>query len=291
MKPTPIVILIVTLSFALSSCNLGVPAPQDGNALSTAAALTVEAALSPAASPSAAQATPEASRVPGVAIDGTTAEPAACEENTKIVKWERDGKTYDKTEVDKRLQPNQGFVMSWVIENTGTCTWTDGYKIVFDSGERLTPGDSFPAIAQGLTVPPGGAMSLTIPMAAPATPGDYETTFRIDNAAGERVMFMGVLTNVGTPSNGNLPAPGDLRYAYDCTSGVVSIALTWVDKADGETGYRIYRDGVKLTDLPADATTYSDTVPATGSYLYTVAAFDPEGESPTNVRAETTNCN
>lgn len=290
MKSTPFVILIVTLSFVLSACNLGASAPQDGSAVATAAALTVEAVLSPAATPLAVQATPEASQIPGVAIDGTTAEPAACEENTNIVTWERDGKTYDKAEVDKRLPPNQGFVMSWVIQNTGTCTWTDGYKMVFDSGERITPGDSFPAIAQGLTIPPGGALSLTIPMAAPSTPGEYETTFRIDNAAGERVMFIGVLTHVGTPSSGKLPAPGDLRYSYDCTSGVVSITLTWVDKADDETGYRIYRDGAKLTDLPAGATTYSDIAPAPGSYQYTVAAFNSDGESPTNVQAETTNC-
>lgn len=289
MKQTPFFILTCILSLALASCNLGVPA-QDPGAVATAAAKTVEAVLAnPTATQSAAQATPTASPIPGVAIDGTTAEPADCQDNTEIVRWERDGVTYDKAAVDKRLAPNQGFVMSWIIKNTGTCTWTD-YTMVFDSGERLTPTDSFPALAQGVTVPPGGELSLSIPMAAPSAPGNYETTFRLDNAEGERVMFIGVLTNVGTPSSGNLPAPGDLRYEYSCVPGTVTITLNWVDKADGEEGYRIYRDGAKLTDLPAGSTTYSDIVPAPGSYQYTVAAFNPSGESPTNVKAVTTNC-
>lgn len=290
MKRIYFACLALTVSLALSACNLGVPAPQDASAVSTAAALIVEAALTAAASSPVVQNTSQASPPPGVAIDGTTAEPAACSEAASIVRWERDGHTYDKTEVDKRLAPNQGFVMSWVLQNTGTCTWNEQYKLIFDSGERLTPTDSSPVIPQGHSVPPGAELSIDIPMAAPSKAGNYETTLMLVNAKNEHVLIMGVLTNVGTPSTGKLPAPGDLRYAYDCSGGVTRITLTWKDKADGEEGYRIYRDGDKLTDLPAATTTYDDIVPAPGSYLYTVAAFNSTGESPTNVTAETSNC-
>ncbi|MBL8092512.1 MAG: hypothetical protein JNJ43_19415, partial [Anaerolineales bacterium] len=58
--------LTLIISFILTACNLGASAPQDGSAVATAAAQTVEAALTSSA---VEQATPLAS--PGVAIDGT----------------------------------------------------------------------------------------------------------------------------------------------------------------------------------------------------------------------------
>ena len=50
------------------------------------------------------------------------------------------------------------------------------------------------------------------------------------------------------------------------------------------------RDGTKLTDLPADSTSYVDIAPASGSYDYSVAAYNASGESKANVNAKTTNC-
>lgn len=290
MKTLPLISII--LAFALVSCNLGSPAPQDPAAVATSAALTVEAVLaSPAASPTAgAQVTPTASPIPGVAIDGTTAEPPACEDKTEISAWTRDGLTYDKTEVDKPLAPGKGFVMSWILKNTGGCVWNDKYKMIFDSGERLTTADTFAVMPFGYSVQPGEALTITIQMSAPSAPGTYESTFRFVDAEGESVLITGVLTTVGTPSSGSIAAPGDLRYQYSCSPGVVNITLTWKDRSDNEAGFRIYRDGTKLTDLPSGSTTYDDVLSAPGSYVYTVAAFNSSGEAPINVTAETTNC-
>ncbi len=292
MKPiiAPKILISTIPALLLAACNIGVSAPQEPSA-ATAAALTVEAVLTQTAP--LATATVEASQ-PGVAIDGTTAEPpsTACEENYTIVRWERDKVAYDKKEADKPLDPNQGFVISWTFKNTGTCTWTDGYTMNFDSGERLTPADSFPAVALGVTIPPGGELTLDVPMAAPSAPGTYETTFRMDNAQGERVMFVGVVTTVGKETSrvNGLAAPGEPRYTYDCSGGVTRINITWRDEADNESGYRIYRDGIPLVDLPAGATVYEDIAPAPGAYQYVVAAFNKEGESTTKLNVETSNC-
>lgn len=35
------------------------------------------------------------------------------------------------------LQPGEVFVKSWRVENTGTCTWTDGYYLVLTQGDDL----------------------------------------------------------------------------------------------------------------------------------------------------------
>ncbi|MBK6793412.1 MAG: hypothetical protein IPG80_12960 [Anaerolineales bacterium] len=294
MKKILSVCLSLTLSLALVACNVPTAA-ENGSAVSTAAALTVEAALASAASatatPSSALATPEPTRIPGVAIDGTTAEPpATCKENAQIVSWKRDGLTYDKAEVDKRLAPNKGFVMSWEIQNTGNCIWTHQYVFMFISGTPLTAQDSMPVMPAGYSVRTGETLTISVQMSAPPAPGDYETSFSFVNEVGESVMNFGVLTNVGTPSSGKITAPGNLLYTYDCSGGIVSIALNWQDKSSDETGFRIYREGSQVGETSANATTYTDIAPSPGTYLYTVAAFNPSGEAPANVTVDTTNC-
>lgn len=290
MKTHPFTFLIVTLSLALAACNLGAPAPQDAAGVATSAAQTVEAVMTTSAATPTAQNTPAASPVPGVAIDGTTAEPADCQRSSKIVSWERNGITYDKAEVDKRLEPGTSFVMSWELQNTGTCDWDDTYKMIFDSGERLSQQDSFPVMPKGYHIKPGEVLTINLQLVAPAKAGPYETTFKLVDDKGNFALIVGVITNVGAVTNSSLAAPGDLRYSYDCSGGITRISLAWKDKADNEEGYRIYRDGEKLTDLPAGSTVYDDIAPSPGSYQYTVAAYNAGGESPTKVQAETSNC-
>lgn len=193
--------LIILLSFILASCNLGAPAPQDPAAVATSAAQTVEAVLtSPAASPTArAQATSTATSIPGVAIDGTTAEAPQCEENSEILAWTRDGVAYDKTEAEKALAPGKGFVMSWILKNTGTCVWNDGYKMTFDSGERLTQADTFAVMPFGYHVQPGEELTITIQMTAPTAPGKYESTFRFLDPNGNHVSWAIAIATWGGP--------------------------------------------------------------------------------------------
>lgn len=280
------------LCFILTACNLGVPVPQEPVDNATAAALTVEAALTvPASSPTAAT-PPTAPPNSPVAIDGTTAEAADCNDTAAILSWKRDGVDYDKTEVDKPLAPGTPFTISLELQNTGNCLWTHQYKIFLDSGTPLTDENPMPTLQTGFQVKPGEAFTFNMQFTAPSAPGNYESTYRIDDQDGQRVFVFGILTTVGSGSSNNssLSAPGDLRYTYDCSGGVTRISLIWQDRANNEQGYRIYRDGVKLSDLPSGSTVYDDIAPSPGSYRYTVAAFNAGGESATNVQAETSNC-
>lgn len=285
--------LFVMICLILSSCNLGSPAPQDTAALATSAALTVEAALaSPAASPTAgAQAAQTASPIPGVAIDGTTAEPAPCEDKSQILEWERDFVPFDKTETEKPLAPGKSFWIALLIQNAGSCVWTHDYKVQYRAGDRLHTGpDTFPFMQTGFTVNPGETFKLQLQFTAPAAPGVYESTYSLINPEGYPFLNFGIPTRVGVQSTGSLTAPGDLRYQYNCAPGIVNMTLTWKDRSNNEEGFRIYRDGAKLTDLPPGSTIYEDTLPAPGTYVYTVSAFNSSGEAPANVAAETTNC-
>jgi hypothetical protein len=279
--------LPLALALILSACNLGASAPQDPSTLSTAAAQTVEAVLATATSaslPLATQPAPPSGSAP--------TNPPDCKDSASIISWTRDNIPYEYDEVDRRLAPNSTFTMAWVLQNSGSCVWNNTYQMYFDSGTSLTNAVSFPVIPIGSVVESGGTLTVQIPMTAPAANGDYESTFRFQNERGEAVSYLGVITKVGNPtsSSGSLAKPGDLRYTYDCTSGVVSISLFWVDKSNDEKGFRIYRDGSQIGETGANSTTYNDIAPSPGSYTYTVAAFNASGEAPQNVKVDTSNC-
>lgn len=73
------------------------------------------------------------------------------------------------------------FVKTWRLKNNGSCTWTPGYAIVFDSGSSYTGPAS---VNLDKTVPPGQTVDVSINLTAPGTPGSYKWNFKLRNAAG-----------------------------------------------------------------------------------------------------------
>jgi len=69
-------------------------------------------------------------------------------------------------------------------------------------------------------------------------------------------------------------------WQYNCVPGLMTVSLQWTDRADNEQGYRVYRNGELLIELPAGSTSYSDQVnTAGGTFSYTVSAYNAVGES------------
>jgi hypothetical protein len=68
------------------------------------------------------------------------------------------------------LEPGQSFDKTWTLQNTGSCAWTTEFSVVFHHGETLGAPQqiSFPGSVQ-----PGEAFDLTVPMVAPAAPGEH----------------------------------------------------------------------------------------------------------------------
>jgi len=282
--------LFLAMSILLASCNINSAPPPDSGDIATSAALTVQAVLTPLASPTAGS-------DPGPVAQPDTIVPPGelCEENIQIISWTRGGVNYDVKEVEKGLDPNQAFTMEWELQNTGTCTWDNNYSMRYRDGEQIAFAESMPVIPLGNTVAPGATFKVSVQMAAPGKDGKYESTYSFTNGSGEFITNFGVITNVGSNSNGpsstgSLAAPGKLAYLYDCTSGNVVIELNWVDKSNNEDGFRVYREGEKIADVSANTTTYKDIAPAPGEWSYTVSAFNKSGESPAKVVADTKNC-
>lgn len=78
--------------------------------------------------------------------------------------------------------PGSSFSKSWRLLNSGTCTWTSNYGIVFVSGEKMN-GQS-PKLF-GAEVKPGQTVDVSITLTAPAVEGTYTSNWQLRNANGE----------------------------------------------------------------------------------------------------------
>jgi hypothetical protein len=54
-------------------------------------------------------------------------------------------------------------------------------------------------------------------------------------------------------------APSIVEWKFDCSGGAMIFTLSWTDKATDETGYRLFRNGEAVAELPPNSTSYVDT--------------------------------
>lgn len=96
----------------------------------------------------------------------------------------------DVTVPDNQLTPpGEKFVKTWRIKNTGTCTWTDQYHLVFSKGDQMKSPDST-ALKE---TPPGNTLDISLDMTAPSSSGvtTARADFEIRNPAGLSVSIDG----------------------------------------------------------------------------------------------------
>src|SRR5512133_1043607 len=133
------IILIVVL---LASCSGGsaepTATPVDVNALQTAAVQTVVAAVTQTsvAQPTATVELPLETETPAAAVSTETVTPTVaptqntCDNSAFI----NDTSVPDGTV----MAAGADFVKTWKVKNTGTCSWTTGYNIVYAYGEKMS---------------------------------------------------------------------------------------------------------------------------------------------------------
>lgn len=74
------------------------------------------------------------------------------------------------------------FTKTWRLQNTGSCTWTSGYKIIFSHGDRMdAPGE---VQLTGGTVAPGQTVDVSVNLKAPHDPGTYKGYFKLKSSDG-----------------------------------------------------------------------------------------------------------
>ena len=206
MKPRLIatVLLIATLMAACGPSPAPLGATPDVAAVRTSAASTVVSQFTL----TAAVFTPVVPAAPtDTSAPADTAEPEATAtvttapvaqvtnaEGTVVAlcdKYSWDPETVDVNIPDNTpVSPGQDFVKTWKIKNIGTCTWGEGYKMVF-SYSSSPNDDSLNGVAQPLSaaIAPGQEVDVSVQFTAPDLPGTYFSVWTMQNAKG--VPFQG----------------------------------------------------------------------------------------------------
>lgn len=91
------------------------------------------------------------------------------------------------------FEPGEEFEKTWRLLNTGTTTWTTGYKLVFYSGEMM---DGPAAIQLPIEVQPGAQVDLSVTLIAPEEAGSYTGFWMLQNVQGQN---FGIGAEANTP--------------------------------------------------------------------------------------------
>lgn len=92
------------------------------------------------------------------------------------------GAQFDITVPDgTEVLPGQVFTKTWHLINTGVCTWTRLYKLIYYSGNDM--GAHQESLFGG-EVAPGQAVDISIQMTAPMEPGFYQSNWMLMDSDG-----------------------------------------------------------------------------------------------------------
>lgn len=105
------------------------------------------------------------------------------------------------------LAPGAGFTKTWRLRNSGYCTWTTAYRLVFYSGEQMSAPT---VISLPWAVAPGQMIDLSLNLTAPLAAGEHHGYWILQSANG--ALF-------GIGSGGNLPLELFIRVAGEAPAG------------------------------------------------------------------------
>jgi hypothetical protein len=233
-----ILTLVLAIGLLLSACNLPASGATDQE-ISTAAAMTVQAALdtaaTPLASPTAPAVRPATTQLPSTP---TLSQPMVSVQDVTNCR-KGPGTSYERVTQIMPLESVKvvGFYSPnyWVVSTRDGECWL--------SGEFITPSGNLAAVPT-VTAPP-----------TPLGGGPQPATF---------------------PKNG---------WTFYCYGGKADITLNWNDNADNETGYRVLRNGEKVTEFPANTTSFAETIAllAGQTVHYEIQAYNEVGTSDLSV--------
>ena len=88
-------------------------------------------------------------------------------------------------------------------------------------------------------------------------------------------------TSTGAPPR----APIILEWNFFCEGGNLNFTVTWRDDATDEAGYRLFRNGEAIVELPANTTTYTDIydIPVGQNVEYYIQVHSPTGTANTSI--------
>ena len=150
-----------------------------------------------------------------------------------------------------RFDPGATFTKTWRLRNIGTCTWTTGYSMVFNSGEQMGSTTSVPMPS---SVAPGQNVDVSVNLTAPNAAGHYIGYWRFKNAGGA-LFGIGLYANKSWWVEINVTGSTQTGVAYDFTANAGS--ATWSSGAGG-LSFPGTNGDAKGFALRADTPSYED---------------------------------
>ncbi|HFD38250.1 MAG TPA: transporter substrate-binding domain-containing protein, partial [Anaerolineae bacterium] len=204
---------------------------------------------------------------PTPAPTSTPAPPPSCVDGLTLVKH--------LTQEDN-MAPGQGFTKGWQVQNTGTCPWSAGYKLVFVDGYQM--GGQPLALTQ--EVPPGGTYDLQLNLVAPLQAGSYQGVWQMTNAQGKafgerlKVNVKVVAAPTVTPAPTQTPVPG-ITFTVDRNLIKAGECVNFYWKVDNVKAVYFYKEGEKWQDHGVTGEeTRRECPPATITYYLRVVKPD-----------------
>lgn len=171
-------LIFIFLAVLLIACNLFNNDPQyDFNQVSTFAAQTVSAAETQGINVGTVTASP-ASDVTAAPTTETTPAANSTADPCNRASFVADVSVPDDTE----FIVEKPFKKTWRLKNSGSCSWTSDYSLVFDSGYRMSGPISQPLTTTSIA--PGESIDISVDLVAPALAGTYRSNWKIQEPSG-----------------------------------------------------------------------------------------------------------
>jgi hypothetical protein len=81
--------------------------------------------------------------------------------------------------------PNTPFTKTWIVKNTGSCTWDSSYLVVYVSGTTMTQQPGYWIVQQGQTVAPGQTVDISVGITSPIENGNYVSYWGLKKVDGQ----------------------------------------------------------------------------------------------------------
>jgi hypothetical protein len=220
--------IILLISILITACNIPgstastatqIPVLTQAEATKQETTTSSQPTTQPMVTVTQALTTPTATTVPTAtstpvptATSTVVGTPVSCTDQAKFVE---DVTIPDNSE----MLPAQDFIKTWRLENTGTCTWTNAYALIFISGDQMSGSSPLPLTG---TTAPGNSVDVSVSLKAPGSVGTYQGNWELRNPNG---------VNFGTGTN----ASQAFYVLINVVEGVSQLNLgpaTWTDNMD-----------------------------------------------------------
>ena len=185
-------ILLSISALLLSACGQ-IAASQDPNAQITVIAQTVQAQLTQVAllTPSATPTMPATATPTMIPATDTPSGPTSTPTKTPYPTYASGGVSGDQSKFSKDVTvpdgttftPGSTFTKTWLFINTGTTTWTTGYKLVYVDGVNAAKNNAL-SVNLPNEVKPGASVEISLDFVAPSSNGTYTSWWQLYSANG-----------------------------------------------------------------------------------------------------------